>query len=214
MCDRLVERIFEIKTEYHLTNSLFSHLKDWRDYRYAYAIYITGEPPRLIDGYLADHMVPSVMTDFGDYLGQVGFTSFMDHLFALDFYKLRWHKDLEVSDLVEPANSEFRQLPVVDEILKDSRGFLLWHHQLECLFRAFHDDADKAVDLRKQINTKVPEAFDLAGSLMFGGKSLENVIRERMVLGHTVLPQCERDCDVAKFSINSRWLLPLQAFLD
>lgn len=184
MYESLVERIFEVKSEAKLAASLFGHLSDWQEYRYAWAIYIDGESPSLVDGYLTGSLegneTTGFKTDFKEFLDQIQPSGFLDHLFALDFYKLR----RTVEDFIFPRTFDY--LPVVDDILQDSRGFLLWHHQLELLFRGFYDDTDKVVNLRKGINARDPEAFEMAGSLMLGATSLEDVIWERMVLGHTL----------------------------
>lgn len=184
MYGEIVEKVFEVTSEAKLAKSLFSHLSDWQEYRYARAIYVDGESPSLVDGYLTDsHETLGFKTDFRNYLDQIQPLGFLDHLFAVDYYKLR----RTTKDLTLP-NKTFDYVPVVDDILTDTRGFLLWHHQLEWLFRAFFDDTAKVVRLRKRINAKKPEAFELAGSLMLDNMSLENVIWERMALGYTVFP--------------------------
>lgn len=46
----------------------------------------------------------------------------------------------------------------------------------------------EVVGLRKEINARVPEAFEVAASLMFGESSLAAAIEGRMVPGHTLFP--------------------------
>lgn len=191
MYDNVKEKIYEVGSEPQLAKSLFSHLSDWQDYRYAYAIYIDGESPSLVDGYLteAPHDTTGFRTDFKNYLDEIQPLGFLDHLFAVDFYKLR----RTVEDFIFPRTFDY--VPVVDDILRDSKGYLLWHHQLELLFRGFYDVTDKVVNLRKGINARDPEAFEMAGSLRHGAMSLEDVIWERMVSrSHTVQPNVRGAC--------------------
>ena len=99
------------------------------------------------------------------------------------------HGYYALPDLIDLTYREFSTIPVVDEILEVSGGFLLWHHQLESLFALFLTDHARIVDARRNINMKKPEAFRLAKSLKFDENlSLEDVILERMVLGTVKFP--------------------------
>jgi hypothetical protein len=113
---------------------------------------------------------------------------FMDYLFFVDVYPI-FKNQPKVEELCQP---EFKEYYIVDELLKDTRGFLLWHYQLENLINLFFGKSDKAMDLCRGINAKYPEALEKAKQLRFTeGLKLFDVISERMILGATKYPNIE-----------------------
>jgi len=78
------------------------------------------------------------------------------------------------------------QNSIVDEILSESNGLLIWHDQLERLLSCTGiSQVDDRSDLRKKLNAKYPEAWERIKSLFFlDGSSLEQVLNERMLDSH------------------------------
>jgi hypothetical protein len=197
----LKEQIFEVSSNLELAKSFFPEVNDLEAYHLAHCICI-GED-QVIAGTLSKELGEGeslgFMSCFSEYLKRSAPQTFKDFLFLLDFYRGR-RVGRSVGDIFDLMSHVFPKIQIVDEILEDSRGLLLWHHQLEHLFRAFYDDITKVVRLRKQINAKVPDAFDIAESLKFDGISLADIVEERMVLGFTVSPNVKGASTLYKMS--------------
>ena len=90
----------------------------------------------------------------------------------------------------EFKNPSFRSVPVVDELLKESNGFLLWNYQIINLYSLFDEDRKKTDNFLKSYNQKSPGFGTIARKLIFdNGISLENVILERSILGYVKAPK-------------------------
>tara|TARA_B100002003_G_C14026075_1_gene494722 strand:+ start:130 stop:762 length:633 start_codon:yes stop_codon:yes gene_type:complete len=84
----------------------------------------------------------------------------------------------------------FKAVPIVDELLKESNGFLLWDYQIINLYNLFDEDRKKAESFQKHFNQKKQEFGNIARKLIFdNGISLENAILERSILGYVKAPK-------------------------
>ncbi len=80
----------------------------------------------------------------------------------------------------------FKPLPVVDALLADSRGALVWIHQIEALYNLFQPQLSSACIFRIAVNEKRAEAFEEARGMIFpDGRSLADIVHERMIFGVT-----------------------------
>tara|TARA_Y100000294_G_scaffold138903_1_gene132329 strand:- start:1068 stop:1751 length:684 start_codon:yes stop_codon:yes gene_type:complete len=87
-------------------------------------------------------------------------------------------------------NPSFRAIRVVDELLKESNGFLLWDYQIINLYCLFDEDPKKADNFLKQFNQKSPGFWNTARKLIFdNGITLEKTVLERSILGHVKTPK-------------------------
>ena len=149
----------------------------------ALAVYLDGDAPTRIFGHLTDDHTPGLRSDFCQHWHRHAPQRFNDVGFLIDTYRLGtlWSRP--------ERNHDFRALPAVDDLLRDSRGILLWHHQLENLYRLFEICAGDAVAFRKGVHAKKAKTFDAADRLQFAsGISLSDVIWERMIFGVTSHP--------------------------
>lgn len=62
------------------------------------------------------------------------------------------------------SNSKtFKSIPIIDDILKPTNGYILYAHQFEQIYSTIPSDSEiEIVTLRKEWNKKKPEAIDLA----------------------------------------------------
>jgi len=121
--------------------------------------------------------------------------SFMDVVFLVDAFRGCQIK----GDFIIPSLSAFQKIPVVDEILQDSNGILMWHHQLEALFGLFVTTGKIWIKLRRCINHKRFATFTYAEKLMLdNGSNLSGIIWERMVFKWTCYPSYKKALEVAK----------------
>ena len=180
------ERIFDVKKESELVMKLFPEVDDVMGYESAYAVYVSNDDIHPIFGDLstkrADEWRPR--TGFQAHLKKHQPKCLTDLVFLIDSYHLGVNRPEYSLD-----SGLFRDMGVVDDILKDSKGTLLWHYQLDHLFGCFYQDWNRVIELRKDINRKKTEVFDLAEKLKFAqGTTLNDVIRERMIFSVTSPP--------------------------
>lgn len=77
----------------------------------------------------------------------------------------------------------------LDNFLNETNGFLIYHYQLEHLFiMGTGSDKVQAEMFRKNINKKKVTSFEESKSIQIFGKSLYEIISERMKLSVTYTP--------------------------
>lgn len=162
-------------------------------FEYAHCIY-TGEDRKveLIDGFLTSSPLFIGYTDkFVNFLLEHSPKKIKDFLFLLDVYHQACIGQKE-TDLSKLLNIERTGLPidaVLDELLNDSNGIILWHHQLENILSLCFHNRQEVIDLRKKINAKVGEGWSLLDKAYIGdGLTLRQIITQRMVFGTTKYP--------------------------
>jgi hypothetical protein len=190
--NKIKERIFEVGREPELANALFPGSKNLERHKYAYAVYLTGAKPKLILGHVANSLPrgwkTGYMGDFKSFIIRNPPRSFMDLVFLLDFYHFN---STRLHHRYDPNRLPFSSIGIVNNMLKESRGVLLWHYQLENLLRLFVADSAKVTQLRKGINAQKQAAYNQANGMQLTEKySLNEVITERMLFFNTCSPNC------------------------
>lgn len=187
----LKEEIFPANSQPWLRRFFSEEALDWAvgNGFYAYCIYTerTGEI-KLIHGTLVN---PSAMADwdrernaFARYIEKYHPRSFQETLFYLDLYP---HKPEEIIGDFQTGRST--AAGVIESMLKDTRGVLLWHHQLEDMVNLFVRDRTEIMALRKGINAKRPEAIEfLTQILIEKDLTFLDFIQNRMICGYTHHP--------------------------
>lgn len=189
--ETIKERVFKLRKNPELAQELFPEFGSLKaSFKHAYAIYIDDGIITPVCGYITNRLKknqePGFKDDFRAYLERYRPENLEDTLFLLDSY------NLSSQALGYPYRWEFckfKHVKAVDDILAESKGILLWDHQMEQLFARFFPDYDKDIELRKAVNQKRPEVFDLAEKLKFDyGINLKDVLRERMIFSITCMP--------------------------
>lgn len=183
----IAERAFKIHDDISFSKTLFPGIEDIKDYLYAYCVYIDNAKITPIFGHVTNTIEEIGTFSFKDYLEKYMTNDFQQLIFLLDSYHCSIRK---YQKLIDPTNRySFQKYDVVDSLLSNSVGVLLWHYQIENLFNLFYNCKDKIVKLRKGINHKKLDAFNIAGSLRLNDCiSLEDVIDERMIYKNTCYP--------------------------
>jgi len=124
----------------------------------------------------------------GSRIGQITFNK--EPIFSevlLQFELVVWFQQTKPTIIIE--RHKFQQDKLLDNILAESSGMLLWCHQAEVLFRLFgmsHSDASKAVE---SMLKDTAEWKNIAAQYKFyDGRTLEDVITERMIFGYIKRP--------------------------
>ncbi len=188
------ERIWRLDDEPDFTRAiyidsgwLYDHI-DLSEYQTGHAIYLDSKKPEILIGFIFRTTESDVgyFNSFLDYLRKFDLTNFMDILLAIDTYTLtNLYSKIKISNL----NFTFKNHPIIDSFLKESRGALIWHHQLENLYLFHLNNKDEATDFRKNILKKLASAFDLAFKIQIDQEiTLNDVINDRMVFGGTIIP--------------------------
>ncbi|MDI6797281.1 MAG: hypothetical protein QMD09_10065 [Desulfatibacillaceae bacterium] len=190
--NKIKERVFEVSREPELANALFPGINALDKLQYAYAVYLAGAKPKLVLGHVANTLPrgwkTGYMGDFRNFIMRHPPRSFMDLVFLLDFFHFN---STRLHHRYDPNRLPFSSIGIVNNMLKESRGVLLWHYQLENLLRLFVEDSAKVAKLRKGINVQSQTAYDQAKGLQLTEKdSLDEVITERMLFFSTCSPNC------------------------
>jgi hypothetical protein len=161
----------------------------------AYCLYIDkGHHLEMIDCLLmpATEGPVGYIDNFSAFLARQSPDNFRDLLSLLDIYHFLLFSGLfsgftEVPDL--PAHSKMTGLladEMMESFVNDSKGYLIWHHQLEnilCLNFRIREDA---LELRKDLNARKAEAWSRLKDI--GSGELYSFINSRMIFGHTKKP--------------------------
>lgn len=165
---------------------------------YAQCIYTDFEgEAKLIWGSVAPYCLEDKRgKGFKHYIKKRRSNRFHEILLLLDLYTgyLRGADSEPYSIDPETITKHFIQVQssmgeVVTDLLKESKGIILWHYQLENLLNLFIMDRADVLSTRKGINAKEAsvfnrlERFHIDGSLTF-----TDFITNRMYLGYTVFP--------------------------
>jgi hypothetical protein len=115
--------------------------------------------------------------------------TFMDYLFFIEIYS---RSKLGYLSIEELYNRKFREHEIIDNILKDSHGFLLWDYHLENLIRLLliEPNSERTTEIRRKLNVKDQAYWNLAKELkLSNGLCLYDILDERTILGCTSYPQ-------------------------
>lgn len=188
--DKITERIIDVSSEQELAKSLFPVLGG-KNLKYCYAVYSNNGKYSPIIGYLTNELEGvnvSFKNELKVFIEKYNPKSFNDFLFFVDIYS-RFNSQPAIEDVCE---RKFKSNGMVEDILKDSRGLLIWHYQLENLIRLFYSDNEHVVRLRKDINAKKAEAWELAKKLSFSDElTLYDIISDRMAVDITRNPNIQ-----------------------
>jgi len=174
MTDMIREELLRISENWDLISVLLNDIDYLGDYDYAYVVYVVTPKPLLVTArlYRTDWGVEQLSKSgkgFKEFLEAHKPRSFADTLFLLHMFP---HWDF--------VHRGFGDQLIISDILRESRGFVLWHYQLENLFRLFYQNNDQVVKLRKAINRRENVVYELSKTLAVGKASLYEVLIERM----------------------------------
>lgn len=142
-----------------------------------WAAYLPGEPPRFVLSARFRERDDDFPT-LGTYLRQRKPSAMLDYLFVVDSY----YQCRVLGESLPKQTCDFSPDPIVDGLLSDSDGILLWQFQLEQLAQLFVGRRADAIELRRGINQKRPETRDqIEGMTLPSGQSLLDVVQERML---------------------------------
>ncbi len=158
---------------------------------HAYVIYIDDDSKSYVDGVLFqadDEETFEQGTKFRNLISRSQPQCLKDILLLLEIYCCDMdyaHKYLEKFN-----NPSFKTVTIVDELLKESNGFLLWDYQIINLYRLFDEDSKKADSFLRCFNENMTGFRKIAEKLLFNnGVTLDDVIWERSILGHVKTPK-------------------------
>lgn len=167
-------------TDPDLTHSLFPHVERPELFQSGYAVLVESAQPVLL-GHLssADRLIEG--EPFKRHIERYSPSSFWDAVFVADTFAASVTSIENGSEPLPILDIEMDHIPFADEILEQSRGLVIWHHQLEQLVGLFGYDQGERSAFRKGINCKRAEYFAEAERLsVVPGVTLRDVIEKRM----------------------------------
>jgi hypothetical protein len=213
----LKEEVWETSKSKDLLHRL---LRDDRDFdvdrfTHAYALYIEGKgDPIVLTWFISTAELAPPTTAFVEFLARINPQTWKELLFACEVHDYCIHKWTDGFDYISLVEEDelledpvvnwptFAPLPIVDLLLEDSRGALIWAHQMHSLYGLFDGKIDAAIAFRKNVNAGRADALEGAKSMTFPeGCSLADVIQERMIFG------CTKNMELRKASILLPYLL-------
>jgi len=163
-----------------LSRSPFDPSEEQKD---LWAAYRSGERPTIVlcMRYLErDEEAPTLK----EYLRRIRPEGLYDYLFTADTYA---QSRVFGEAPPDPEGLEPTGDPLVDEVLRPSRGYLLWQFQLESLAQILGLPRPEAVRLRRYVNQKRPEALQPlrevshAKEAFPSGLSLKTLLEKRLL---------------------------------
>ena len=215
--DKITEVTFKISSSRRLFNDLFG-----KDYyksdagAYAYVVYLPDK--KLLRGYQTKRKHKPQGTfkkELIDFIKLYRPSSFKDYLFFVDASPL-FAGNPSISEL---PNRRFKRHELVDLMLAESKGFLLWEYQLKHLLALFWDKGYKKIRAMIERNPdrlyskdpyyqlhlelflhKRKRYWDLMKAMKFSRHvSMYDVLKERAIKGRIHNPNVERAYRLYKF---------------
>ena len=208
--ENLIERSWYLKDEPILTEAVFKrdHSDPWIErYKTGHAIYLEGENNELTmlmsTMSTAEHVEAGCFDVFRSYLKHFDTTRFMEVLYAIDTYYMNWLcvVGFENRPQLPEIKNDFKYKRIVDNLLNDSRGVLLWNHQLENFYLFLDGNREEAIKFRKGISCKKKAAcLDIASNIRIDvNTTLKDVIVERMFFPFTTQAHFEGARDLYQY---------------
>jgi hypothetical protein len=184
---RLKEHIWTLGTRPRLDEALARSPYDFEDMSsqvQVWTAYLPSDPPKIVSCTRCredESGFPALSVHLRRHEPEV----LLDYLFALDTYR-----QSRIRQEAPPGSEgfDFSPDPVVDQILAQSEGTLLWQFQLEWLAQSLGLGRPEAQEFRRHVNQKRRSALQPVSERRFpSGQSLKEVIGERL-LYEGVLP--------------------------
>ncbi len=174
----------------------FFHGYSLKKEAYAYCLYVEQDKGReLVRGLLftpREEPPTGPLDGFVEYLMRIEPKGFMDVMFALDTYNylcpdVFGFRTEEPEPQLGPGMSG-----VIEPLLSDSRGFIVWHYQLEHICGLFHGSVEFCRQIRKGFGAKHPSARAwMEQREVEDDLSLYCFILLRTMIGGTMVPSLE-----------------------
>ncbi len=174
----------------------FFHRYSLKKEPYAYCLYVErGGQRELALGFLFSDPAPAgfgPISGFARHLESIRPEGFWDLVFALDTYSYLRPKVVRFrSEKAEPELGP-EMSAVLEPLLAGSRGFIVWHFQLEHIIGLFDARAEHCRKLRQDLNAKRPNAEAWMGQREIEpGLSLYDFVVSRMMIAGTMVPGLE-----------------------
>jgi len=213
---KIVERVVDLQDESEFINFLYRENIMAEGYSdiintgvdKVQCVYIEelGRDPGLVVLEFLDAAAEQRM-EFKEYIRRAKPTSLLDTQFMIEFYCRYYRVPPQLSCLGMPPHEALERLDFkpdffLDGLLADTRGILMWNHQLEQLLQFIELEYGTLFDLRKHIgHKKAPEwKRFLAGKI--GDRTLEGIVRERAIFHWTMYPPLRPAYNLWKYLIN------------
>ena len=171
---KIVETRWALAERLDLTSLHFPESVEW-DFGtlYGLSVCLEGESYVPLIRQASTHFF-TPLPSFRDHLRAYRLDSLYAAARAIDEFALLQYRE----DKQRAPTLAFAQVPIIEEVLRDSGGVLLWHYQVERLYILFTGDIEGAVDFRRQI-LKYRDYTQAHQLKLTCGTTLENVLRER-----------------------------------
>jgi len=120
------------------------------------------------------------LPSFKEVLMQFPELNFDSILFALTLYGTAFHQNPH--DIIN-SSKDFKSIPLIDDILKPTNGYVLFAHQFEQIYSRIPSASEtEVVTLRKDWNKKKPDAIELVKQTeITPGLSFYDLLLERTI---------------------------------
>jgi hypothetical protein len=150
---------------------------------------LTEDDRRFIENH-KKNLIVGFKEDFRVFLQKAHPQTFNDLVLLLAIYfSLKDHARPEFNKIALPLAPFGVQDPIIDDILAESKGYLIWVYQLEKIFGLFERDTDKIKTLVRDFRRSIAYANEWVSSQsLTENKCLKEIIEERMLLGQVWAP--------------------------
>ena len=180
--DNLITEVFEVRTNPALAIKLLAiNDGDFDPGTWIYGVYERGHPEKLIytnkfEGNESDVKL-SFKSELSEYIRRYYPKTPLDlAIFLRFFFPLSEHYSIK-----NLWNHAFKRQELVDSVLESTKGFLLWHGQLETLISMFLREEDAILRIRIGLNERSPDIEAEAKKMIIGNISLFDIFNERTI---------------------------------
>lgn len=171
-----------------LVKVLFPYFVPANEFSFITAAYLNLGKPVTLAGFIDQKPIdPQPIERIRPFLAMAAPKTFQEALFSIDFFQACLISGADPFGLWGDWN--FEAEPKTDSLLTDSHGLLLWNQQLEALFARGGFGLEESRLLRKMVNAKRPQAFDMAEKVVLGpGLNLARLMDDRMAFRFVLAP--------------------------
>ena len=200
--DKIVEKVIKISEDREFIRENFSFMDEESFSKFSHARVVYANLPHgrlFIDGYVITQntfdenekgISPTAGEDFKLFLLYAQPKTFNDLIINLTIYfSLICGKYATPLLPLKPFPSYD---PVVDTILRESNGHLLWVYQLEKLIGLFEPNIVTIMDQVKAVRRRDETVFEwMATKFVCNGLTLKDIVEKRMLLGQVHRPEMQ-----------------------
>ena len=193
--NKIIEKTLKIGDDKNLSQLVIEEYGEYWEEKYSdyycHLIYIDTEPKQIIYARLWDQKFPEIKKPcFVDLLETIDYTDFNSLLLLVSTYPDYTDISEKACISLEKSKNPFKSKNThLDNLFKETNGWLLFGYQLERLYMTCVETRrEKATEFRKNVNKKHADRLNEYYEIEMFGTKFEDIMTERMKFRVVRLP--------------------------